>query len=412
MKAQSICLAVVLAVAFSIPWHADAGSDRIYGKVYTREDTVYEGVIRWDDHETFWDDILDATKQVTVGVEGRRRQKHNEIEILGIKISWTEEDEDREGDRRFGIRMGRLASIQRRSRKAAVLTLKDDTRLRVTSSGTDIGSANRGIIIEDQDLGRITLDWSEFEKIEFAQRPAGPAADDEVWRLYGTVTGWDGRQFEGFILWDNDERLSSDVLDGESRDEDVEIPFSKIRAIERKSSSSARVELISGKKIRLRGTNDVDDDNRGIVVRVPHFGQVTFDWDDFERAEFIKPDPKTLQSYDDYDSGDPLYGTVWDDDGDRYRGRIHWDADESTTYEFIDGEMDDLDVMIELSDIQSIERHSSRSARVKLKSGESLVLKGTCDVNDENRGIIIEEEGGGKVRLYWDEFDRVEFGRP
>jgi hypothetical protein len=258
----------------------------------------------------------------------------------------------------------------------------------------------------------VTVDWSDFEKVEFAPGSPEPPAGREQWRLYGTVTAWDGAQYRGFIRWDDDECLSTDILDGESRDEDLEIPFEKIEAIERASSSSARVELTSGKTIRLRGTNDVNDGNRGIVIKVPHLGQVTLEWEDFERAEFEKPSPAMIRRYADFDAGGPLYGTVWDEDGDSWQGRVRWDDDETMTYEFLDGEMNGLDVRIEFADIQSITRRSGRSATVELHNGETLILKGTSDVSVENRGVYVEDEEGRLVRLDWYEFDRVVFGRP
>jgi hypothetical protein len=358
--------------------------------------------------------LLDATKHVDVRGEGETRKVRHEINILGIEIKWTEtRDEDDEGERRMGIRMGRLRSIKRRSRNSAVLILKDDTRLRVSSAVTDIGSSNRGIVVEDEEVGRITLDWNDFERVDFLPEPEEVSAHPpKDWRLYGTVTTWDGAEYSGFIIWDMDESLSSDILDGESRGEDLEIPFSKIRVIEHKSSSSAGVELVSGRKLRLRGTNDVNDENRGIVIRVPHYGQITVEWDEFDRVEFQRPDQAELHGYDYYDAGEALHGTVWDDQGERYRGRITWDDDETHTYEFLDGETDEVSVMLEFADIQSIERRSRRSATVKLNSGETFDLKGTRDVNDENRGIFIEDQEGDLVRLEWNDFDRVEFGRP
>jgi hypothetical protein len=402
---------VILAMALSTATQTYGESGRIYGQVYTQDDEIYEGRIRWDDHETFWDDILDATKSGSPRGEGTSRQVQRRIEVLGIKISWTE-DEKADGHRRFGIRMGRLRSIKRRSRDSAVLELKDGSRIRVVGSGTDIGSANRGIVIDDQEVGRITIDWSDFEKAVFSPEPVTEVQNQEEWRLHGTVTAWDGREFRGFIIWDNDESLSSDVLDGESRGEGLEIPFSKITAIERKSSSSAMVELTSGKKIRLRDSNDVNEENRGIVIKVPHYGKVTVDWNDFERIVFDRPAAADLRSYDYFDAGEALYGVVWDDLGEQYRGRIRWDDDEAMTYEFLDGQLDEISVMIEFGDIKAIQRRSSSSATVKLKSGESLTLKGTCDVNEENRGIVVESDDGEVIRLSWDEFERVEFARP
>jgi len=412
MNRTATALAVLLCLipAFFSPAGAESG--RLYGKVSTEQDEVFQGIIRWDDHETFWDDILDAAREIDGTSDEKEHRHRKEIEIFGLTISWTETRDSDGGDRRFGIRLGRLKSIQRRSRRSAVLTLKDDTRIRISGSGTDIGSSNRGIVIQDRDLGLVTVDWSDLERVEFASGAVEPESAAEEWRLFGTVTIWDGTSFRGFIRWDDDECLSTDVLDGESRGEDLEVPFAKIEAIERASSSSARVELASGQTIRLRGTNDVDDGNRGIVVKVPHFGQVTVDWEDFERVEFERPSPALIKNYDDFDAGGPLYGTVWDDDGDSWQGRVRWDDDETMTYEFLDGEMDDLDVRIEFADIQSISRRSSRSASVALNNGQTVILRGTCDVDDENRGIFVEDQDGRLIRLDWDEFDRVVFGRP
>ncbi len=413
MNRKLVVTGLVMAAALFSWLGAHADSGWIYGQVYTQDDEVYEGRIRWDDHENFWDDILDAAKYGSVKGDRESRQVEKQIEILGIKISWTQ-DVERDGHRRFGIRLGRLRSIRRRSRNRAILELKDGSHLRVSSSGTDIGSSNRGIVVDDQDLGQITIDWSDFEKVVFSPEPEEypEASETDVWRLFGTVTTWDGRQFRGFIMWDKDESLSSDILDGESRGEEMEIPFSNIQTIERRSSNSATVELVSGKKLRLRDSNDVNDENRGIVVRVAHFGQVTIEWDDFVRADFERPTLRDLPLYDDFDSGETLYGTVWDDFGERYQGWIRWDDDETMSYEFLDGDMDDIHVMIEFGDIKSIERHSSRSAMVTLQSGQIVHLQGTCDVNHENRGIFVEQDGDERIQLNWDEFERVEFGRP
>jgi hypothetical protein len=412
MNRTAISLVALLCLIPAVSTPAGARSGHLYGKVWTEKDQVFQGTIRWDDHETFWDDVLDATKETDGTSDGEEHRETKKIEIFGLTISWTETRDDDDGGRRFGVRMGRLRSIQRRSRRSAVLTFKDGTRIRVRSTGTDIGSANRGIVIDDADVGLVTVDWSEFEKVEFAPGTPESPAGGEQWRLFGTVTAWDGAQYRGFIRWDDDECLSTDILDGESRDENLEIPFEKVEAIERASSSSARVELVSGKTVRLRGTNDVNDGNRGIVVKVPHLGQVTVEWEDFERAEFERPSPAMIRRYSDFDAGGPLYGTVWDEDGDSWQGRVRWDDDETMTYEFLDGEMNGLDVRIEFADIQSITRRSSRSAAVELNNGETLILKGSCDVNDENRGVYVEDEEGQLVRLDWHEFDRVVFGRP
>ena len=45
-------------VYFVVSALADPG--QIYGKIYTTDDEVLEGFIRWDKNEASWDDILDG----------------------------------------------------------------------------------------------------------------------------------------------------------------------------------------------------------------------------------------------------------------------------------------------------------------------------------------------------------------
>jgi len=55
--------------------------------------------------------------------------------------------------------------------------------------------------------------------------------------LYGTVDFYGG-ELTGVIQWDHDERLSTDVLDGDTRDGDVSIEFGNLASIERDGSGS------------------------------------------------------------------------------------------------------------------------------------------------------------------------------
>ena len=45
---------------------------------------------------------------------------------------------------------------------------------------------------------------------------------------------------------------------------------------------------------------------------------------------------------------------------------------------------------------------------MELKNGEVYELRGSNDVNDENKGIFIINDGD-EVRLEWDEFESVTF---
>jgi hypothetical protein len=52
---------------------------------------------------------------------------------------------------------------------------------------------------------------------------------------------------------------------------------------------------------------------------------------------------------------------------------------------------------------------SRSSVRVTLLDGREFVMRGSNDVNDENKGIFVKQADGETVLVDWEEFDRVEF---
>ena len=380
-------------------------SKRIYGKIYTEDNEVYQGRVRWDKNEAFWDDVLDALKtRRSPHREEKREEEH--INIFGLRITWDKRVESK--DASMGVKFGHLESIIPLSSYRARLILKSGEKMKVKSTGTDLGSSVREIEIEDEEQGRIKLDWDDIDKIVFEKEPEGILADERK-RLYGRLTTQDGQEFTGFIDWDTDEIFSTDILDGEEGDKDWEIPFKKIQKIERKSSNSALVYLKTGKKLHLEGTNDVNSSINGITVTDPRFGKVELDWDEFDHVVFLEGGEVQLKDYQDFDGGKKLYGTVYTEDGDSYTGFITWDDDEQYTWEMLDGEYEDLKVTVEFGEIQSITKESSDGAMIYLKNGNHFLLENSNDVNEENKGIYIQTKEGKEYKVDWEDFKQVEF---
>lgn len=403
MLLPTVCGILLLSLVFCSNLFAQRG--RICGTVSTRDGEIFRGPIRWDKNEAFWDNILDATKKREGSHrEGRRREK--KVYILGLKITWDEEGSESHAS--SGIQFGYLQSLERRSKNRAILTLKNGNRVTFYGSGTDVGSGIREIIIQDPDEGEVELDWDDLDMVEFEECDSDEITEPET-RLYGEVETRRGDIFKGFICWDVDELFYSDILDGEERHRNRKIPFGKIKAIERRSSSSSWVELRNGDKMTLSGTNDVDSGNRGIVILDPQFGRVTVRWDEFDRLEFLDDGDKHLLDYNQFDDPKPLHGVVYDEDGDSFEGYIRWDDDETESWERLDGEYRDLDVDVEFSQIAEIERRSSSSVLVTLKNGNSFKLSGSNDVNDENKGIYVTTDDGDEIELDWWDFDKVIF---
>ena len=409
MDFLKILIIILGIVAVALIANADTG--RIYGKIYTVDDEVYEGLIRWDRNEVSWVDVLDGSKDIPrrnyreSRRSGRGRDREGSFEIFGLKFKskgvsfWS-------SNAQSGIRFGHIKTLEVIDDDRVLLILKSGEELELEGGSTDIGDDIREIIIEDKNEGEIEFVWDDIEKVEFSSTK--PNLKSRFgYRLYGTLTTRRGDEYKGFVCWDIDETLSEDILDGDSRKRRRKIKFKDIKAIERYSSSAATVIFHDDDEIVLRGTNDVDDDNRGIIICDPGFGQVRVSWDEFERLDF-SPMGKAV-SYNQFDGGKKLRGTVFTDEDDSYTGDIRWDNDEEYTWEFLNGDYRGADFYIEMGLIKSIEKKSRRTSLVTVKDGRTFRLRGSNDVDEDNKGIFIMLANGDVEVVEWDEFDRVEF---
>ena len=410
---RSICAAVaaVLALAFATAAYAD-NSGRIHGKITTVDGDVFVGLIRWDKNEASWVDILHGNKEMTRDSQRKRQKKKyykkKSIKIFGIPIGHSTSYSYDYGASQSGMRFGHIKAIEVIDDDAALIILKSGLKVELESGSSDVGDAIRELIIEDVNEGEIEFDWEDLEMVELSQ---GDANLDSYYgdRLYGTLTTGRGDEFTGWVCWDVDELFTRDVLDGEQKHRNRKVKFGKIAAIERHNSGAALVIMKNGEEMVLRGTNDVNDSNRGIVISEFGSGQIVVDWDEFDRLEFKQPPPP--ERYADFDGGHRLRGTVFTEDGEEFTGWIRWDDDEEYSWEILDGEFRGVEFDIEFGNIKSIERKGSRSSIITLWDGRTYRLRGTNDVDDDNKGIFIEMENGDEEEIDWYDLDKVEFSK-
>ena len=349
---------------------------RLYGNVVTRSGDEFEGYIRWDRNEGSWADLLDADWK------GRRSALS-------------------------GIRFGHIRRIDVLNSREALFTLKSGQQQELGSRRTDLGRGLRALVVDDPRQGVAELKWRDLEAVEFMAAPDGIIPFGE--RLYGTLVTRAGLEFTGYVTWDIDEILTTDILDGEDQDGvDREIAFGDIISIRRERSRAARVVVESGEEMVLSGTNDVGRTNRGISVSDPTLGQVKVGWKDFSEVHFRKAPVQT--AYEEFDGGRPIRGTVVTESGEELTGDIRWDNDEEYTWEMLDGDYKGIDFTIEFSQIASIAKRGY-SAAVKLVDGRTFQLSGSNDVNPGNRGITIRSEDGSTHRLEWDDFRELRLHR-
>jgi len=369
----------------------------IHGVIDTTHDETLTGYIRWDKNENFWDDVLDARKDREVTVERRRK----DVKLFGLHISSSGGSHKMRSQ--FSVPMGHLRMIEPTGSGTARLLLKNGEEIKVHAGSTDLGNSVRGITLVEAGGRETELEWKNIDRVVFSQGP-DPGRDGE--RLYGTVETRRAR-FTGYIVWDRDESMTEDVLDGTGEGRKYKIPFGQIVAIERAGSSASLVYLDNGRELVLSGTNDVNHENRGIDVTIPGVGIVTVEWDEFRRVVFDDPPPS--RRYEEFDGGSRLRGTVEDDEGRTYTGTIIWDRDEEYTWEPLNGSTLDVEFAIWFENIETIERESRKTARVTLRDGQVYSLGGSNDVTRDNKGVLIQLPDGEEIEIDWADLVEVRF---
>jgi hypothetical protein len=411
-------LGVLMALTVAVEGGQDPGLERLYGRVITDEGLVIEGFIRWDRNEASWTDYLDGHKQIPLEFIreaealdpdfAAEQRSARSIIAFGTRITWDEDDESDPFTSVSGIRFGHVASLITIDNRTAVLELKGGGRVELKSSSTDIGNRMRGVEVDVPGSELVRVRWVRLERIDFMAVPDGvrPEKGD---RLFGTVTTWGDLELTGHVSWDLDEILSTDILDGREGREDHEIPFADIESIDWESSRSALVTLRTGDQLELRGTNDVNRDNRGIEVSDVGFGRAIVPWEDFKSVRFHEPEAEP--DWPVMGAATPLRGTVYARDGRTIEGEIRWDNDEDRRWETLDGWSGDTDFDIEFGAIASITKLDEDRVSVTLFDGRTLELEGADDVDRDNRGVFVKPEGRARRLVRWIDFDRVVFTR-
>ncbi len=406
-----ITLAIFLgASAFTGKLVAQQDQGFIYGEVVTVDDEVYTGLIRWGKEEVYWFDMFNSTK---VSNENLNYLTQKEMDMLGEDTrNWFEKLADGvieiniDGENyihTFTCFFGNIKSLKIVGRNKVKLVLKNGDELKLAGGSNDMGA---NIAVLDDEIGLIKLDWDRVVRVNFMPVPnnlnktmGGP--------LHGTVYTSEGR-FTGFIQWDHDERISTDVLDGDSNNGDVSIGFEKIKAIV-KSGRGCDVVLHSGREMFLDGSNDVNNGNRGIIVNMPDMGRVDISWTDFEKVLFDMDVTTSGPGYDDYLAPQKLAGTVTTRDGETISGAIVYDLDEEYDIEILQGNTGNIEYLIPFGNIKTIIPKNYKYTRVILTGGDELILSGSHDVTEDNNGALVFENASQYRYIPWKEIGEISF---
>jgi hypothetical protein len=165
-----------------------------------------------------------------------------------------------------------------------------------------------------------------------------------------------------------------------------------------------------GRTLVLSGTNDVNDENRGIMIEDVRYGRVTIPWSEFDSLTF--KDVRTSgRTYSSYKKSGPLHGTVQSRDGASHAGRIVLDMDEESTWEILNGSVRDIAFDIPMSLVKRIEVVRRDEALITFVGGETITLEEGQDVTERNAGVLIfaSDVDDKPVYLEWDEVRSIDF---
>lgn len=409
MRRAMIAIMTIGLLSLAVPSVAQDMKDAVdargflHGTVETRSGKQYTGLLRWGNEEAFWDDLFNSAKKDLPYMELRsREEERREFSIFGITIGYRWDG--RSSGRQFVARFGDIEEIRPGRGGRAEVLMKSGTTYLIDGGSNDLGGT---IVVLDGILGKVEVSWKRIERIAFSPTPAAVRAP--ATRLYGKLVTEDDT-FEGWIQWDSQECLSTDKLDGKSEDGKLSIEMGNIRAIERDSRRSAYVELKDGRRLLLRGTNDVNNSIRGIFVEDERYGRVKVSWDVFDRVDFMDT-VKSGKGYDEYPPGLSLKGTVTDRSDGTHTGPLVFDLDEMESWEILHADRYGVEYHIPFDRIRSIEPDRRDGSKVTLKNGIELEFEEGHDVTERNAGVAILAAGDEDSQHYlpWEEARRIEF---
>lgn len=397
----------------------------IYGKVTTSDKKVYEGPIRWGNEEVYWVDVFNASKEENTNLRYLSKEQKEKLDERGMgTVGWSRHVVNNSPLRHFGIskanccetssysndythqfscQFGEIKSIKPRSSHGVEVELQGGLVFKVDGQGyNDIG-ANLKVL--DKEIGEIEINWSRVDLVEFKSTPSKLAKKFGE-PLYGTVQTYGG-SFTGYIQWDHDERLTADKLDGNMEDGKVSVAFENIKSIERFSGRS-KVILKSGREMEMSSSNDVNSENRGIIITDESGTLIDVPWSEFKKLTLAESNGKGLKKYEDFKTQKEISATV-SANGKSLTGKTVIDLDEEYEFELFQGKDGDIEYSIPMRNIKKIEVKSPKSVEVSLKNGKSISLKESQDAGERNQGVLIFPSKNEPAYFPWAEVSNIQF---
>jgi hypothetical protein len=254
--------------------------------------------------------------------------------------------------------------------------------------------------------------------------------------LYGRITTTGGGTHEGRLRWGvGQEAFWGDYFNGAKRANPwlAHVPPERLPK-ERRPIEILGIEIAHresqidiGRQLMARFGEITRIEARGREVRATLKSGTVFDLDRFDASDFddgvrvwdgrrgvVDLDSlqiRTIELLPTPPLAAPpkrLHGTVRTPQGN-FTGFVGWNRQEYVGIDELDGRTAEGKLTLRFDTIRSIARHSRDSSLVTLLDGREIVLSGTSEVGDGNRGIYVDDRRFGRVMISWDAFERVDF---
>jgi hypothetical protein len=368
----------------------------LYGEVTMVNKEQYRGQILWSAGQRMWVDMLTVEKKDNPVL---KYLNNEQLERLSQEEKQKEMDwgfmnlwENRYPSRKhtFRCRFGDMAAMQVTGSNEAVITLKDGQKINIYIN-EDLEYKNqlgKRIAVLNSGKEKKYIEWGSIEKIIFMPTPSKlPYLKAEP--LYGTISTRNGFAYTGQVQWDMDEYLTTNWVNGKSREgENISIRFQDVASV-RPKEEGALVKLHSGKEVYLQDNSNVNRKNLGIVVQHPTWGKVTIRWRNFKEAIFTPYPVDASFGYSAFQKPMPLMGTIITDK-QTWKGPFIYDLDEKLDIETLDG-WDKAGALrqVPFRYISKISPIDDTYSAVVLKDGQKLLLGDRSDVSEKNWGIMV-----------------------
>lgn len=394
----------------------------IYGKVTTINGNTFIGQIRWGREEAYWNDLFNAKKILNntlehiskeapkIIIEKNQKQNPNNP-LLNLNSDFWDIWADKNQNNPFIIhtfacQFGDIKSIEPLPSSQVLLTMKNNLTFKLNGSG--FNDVNTTLKINDYELGVLKMAWYKIKKIEFIQVNDEVEIENKV--IHGKLLTVDNQSFTGFVQWDHDERIASDILDGSNCNScsNTSFKFELIEKIE-KSADGSKIYLKNGKSYFFNSSNDVNRSNRGIIITDENIGKIDIPWHRFDKIEFTKA-PNSGNTYSSYKMPKGLSGTVKKVNGQVSKGLIIYDFDEAWEFEILQGKNNEIVYNIPFRNIQKVIPKNYKYSKIILKNGKEIVLGEMRDVSELNAGLLIVSDKNKKPEeIPWREIDEIIF---